>query len=260
MNVIDIKLKELKKKNQLGLMAHAVVGYPTVEKSFGIINSLLSNGSDFLELQIPFSDPVADGETIMKACEVALKNGMNSDKAFDLVEKIDSKIPVLLMAYYNSIFRYGIEKFCKRANQCGVSGLIVPDIPPEEERSEKFISTCLRYDLCPIRVVSPSSSVDRLEINSKFARGFVYCVSHFGITGSQATVDKELFGYLKRVKQIMRLPVAVGFGLSKPEQIERLRDVSDIAIVGSAIIKNYDKGGLKQVNSFIKGLKESTIR
>lgn len=259
MNKIDIKLQELKKEKQLSLMAHAVLGYPTMGKSIEIINSLISSGTDFLELQIPFSDPVADGETIMRACEVALKNGMNTDKTFEMIEKLDTRIPILLMAYYNTVFRYGIDKFCKKSSQSGVSGLIVPDIPPEEEKSERFISTCLEYDIYPIRVVSPSSSIARLKINSKFAKGFVYCVSHFGITGSKAIVGEKLFSYLKKVKQIIKLPVAVGFGIERKEQVTKLKGVADIAIVGSAIIKNYDAGGISRVSSFIKDLKESTI-
>lgn len=241
-------------------MTHAVLGYPTAEKSLEIVNSLISNGSDFLELQIPFSDPIADGATIMKACEVALKNRMNTDRAFELIEQLSNTIPILLMAYYNTVFRYGIEKFCKRAQNIGVAGLIVPDIPLEEEKSEKFISTCLKYDLYPIRVISPSSSIDRLRINARFTHGFIYCVSHFGVTGSQVKVDGELFGYLKRVKQIIRLPVAVGFGISKAEQIKRLKGVADIAIVGSAIIKGYDKGGIQEISSFVKELKDCTIQ
>lgn len=260
MNAIDIKLEELEKNHQLGLMAHAVVGYPTVDKSVEIIKALIGTGVDFLELQIPFSDPVADGETIMKACEVALKNGMNADKVFEMVGKLDTEIPILLMAYYNTVFRYGIDKFCKKASQLGVAGLIVPDIPLEEEKSEKFISFCLKYGLYPIRVVSPSSSAERLKINSKFARGFVYCISHFGITGSQAIVDRELFAYLKKVKQLMKLPVAVGFGIERKEQVTKLKGVADIAIVGSAIIKNYDTGGIKKVSSFIKDLKKGTMK
>lgn len=259
MNTIDKKINELKTNKRLGLMAHAVLGYPTAEKSLEIIRTLVANDSDFLELQIPFSDPVADGATIMKACEVALKNRMNTGRVFDLIDKLNTEIPVLVMAYYNTVFRYGIDKFCKKASQLKVSGLIVPDIPPEEEKSEKFISTCFKYDLYPIRVVSPSSSVERLKINSKFARGFVYCVSHFGVTGSQATVDGRLINYIDRVKQVIKLPVAVGFGIEKPEQIQKLKGLADIAIVGSAIIKNYDAGGLEQVSSFIKSLKESTI-
>lgn len=261
MNAIEKKLIQLKKENRLGLIAHAVLGYPNMEKSLEIINSLISNGSDFLELQIPFSDPVADGETIMKACEVALKSGMDTDEAFELVGNLRRavNVPILLMAYYNTIFRYGIKRFCKKAKDLRVSGIIVPDIPPEEEIAEKFITTSLEYDIYPIRVVSPSSSINRLEINARFARGFVYCISHFGVTGTKTVVDDRLTRYLQRVKQIMKLPVAVGFGLSKAEQIEALKGVADIVIVGSAIIKNYNEGGIKQVSSFIKSLKESTM-
>lgn len=260
-NNIDQSIKTLKGDKETGLMTHAVLGYPTMEKSLEIIRTLISAGSDFLELQIPFSDPIADGATIMKACETALKNGINTDRAFDLINKLKKniKVPILLMAYYNTVFRYGVDKFCYRAKQLDASGIIVPDIPPEEEKSEKFISTCLKYGIYPIRVVSPSSGIERLRINAKYAKGFVYCVSHFGVTGSQTKVDHALLYYLTKVKQITKLPVAVGFGIEKKEQIKKLKGIVDIAIVGSAIIKNYDLGGIAKVSSFIKTLKESTI-
>jgi len=169
-------------------------------------------------------------------------------------------VPILLMAYYNTVFRYGVDKFCKKARELKVSGLIIPDIPPEEEKSEKFISTCLKYDLYPIRVVSPSCSFDRLKINARYARGFIYCVSHFGVTGSNVKINDDFRDYIKNVKRVIKLPVAVGFGLSKAGQIEKLNGFVDIAIVGSAMIKNYDEGGIQKVSSFIKKLKETTRR
>lgn len=261
MNNIDQRIKQLKESKEIGLMTHAVLGYPTMKICLDIINTLISNGSDFLELQIPFSDPVADGETIMKACEAALKNGTNTDKTFHLISKLTNRtnVPVLIMAYYNTVFRYGIDKFCCRASKLKASGLIVPDIPQDEEPSEKFITTCFKYDLYPIRIVSPSSSRQRLRANVPFAKGFVYCISHFGVTGSQVIIDGELFNYIERVKQVIRLPVAVGFGIERREQLEKLRGIVDIAIVGSAIIKNYNDGGIERVSSFIRKLKEGTI-
>ncbi len=261
MNSIDSQVKKLKTNHQLGLMAHAVVGYPTLFESGRIIKRLVKKGADFLELQIPFSDPIADGPTIIRACEESLGKGVNTDSAFGLIGGImkEINIPAVIMAYYNTVFRYGLERFCQKASKMSISGLIVPDIPPEEEKNEKFISTCLKYDLYPIRVISPSSGQQRLKINAGYAKGFIYCVSHFGVTGSGVKVDRSLMDYISKVKKTVGLPVAVGFGIEKREQVEELRDIADIAVVGSAIIRNYDKGGLKMVESFIKQLKEGTI-
>ncbi|MBI4067429.1 tryptophan synthase subunit alpha [Candidatus Gottesmanbacteria bacterium] len=293
MNNIDKKIAVLKKEKKLGLMTHAVVGYPNMGKSIEIIK-ILAQYSDFLELQIPFSDPVADGETIMEASEAALKNGMNTDKAFEIIRNLNLRVlpfgspmsthkgtpamglpasrhplvrlrtdkltPVLVMCYYNQVFRYGMDRFCKKARESGVSGLIVPDIPPEEEKKERFIEACLRYDLYPIRVISPASGEERLRINAKYAKGFVYSVSHFGVTGTKSELDKDLQIYLRRVKKYFNIPIALGFGISSPDQIQKIKGMVDIAIVGSAIINTYNRDGLKGVDTLVKSLKNCTIQ
>lgn len=258
MNAIDIQTKKLKRENRIGLMTHAVLGYPNMEKSRDIIR-VLTKDSDFLELQIPFSDPIADGKTIMQASDVALKQGMNTERAFHFIKELDLDIPVIIMCYYNQIFRYGIEKFCQKAKESGVSALIVPDIPPEEEKREKFNETCLVYDLHPIRVMSPASGNGRLEINAKYAKGFVYCVSHFGVTGTKSELNNELEKYLGRVKEYFNIPIALGFGISSPEQIKNIRGLADIVIVGSAIINTYNRDGIEGVHSLVKNLKAGTI-
>src|SRR3989344_551789 len=245
--------------NKIKLMTHVVVGYPNMEESEKLIK-ILAEQSDFLELQIPFSDPIADGETIMKASEIALKNGMNTDKAFRFMEELGNyRMPKLVMCYYNQVFRYGVEKFCKRAKMSGVSGLIVPDIPPEEERGEKFMEFCEKYNLDHIRVISPASRVERLKINAKYGKGFVYCVSHFGVTGTKTEFSNNLKKYIERVRKYFSIPVALGFGISSSEQISKIKGLVDIAIVGSAIIKEYDKEGIAGVETFVKSLKADTI-
>ena len=305
------------------LMTHVVVGYPDMEESQQLIEVLMKN-SDFVELQIPFSDPVADGETIMKASETAIKNGMNTDRAFEMIYTLTSglprvandvrlprgkrnsmpssslsehrhshlfkkiqystksmfnsfasgqtlrslsrkihvlkvHVPILIMCYYNQVFRYGVERFIKRAKEAGVVGLIVPDIPPDEEKNEQFLSVCNKYNLDSIRVISPLSSEERIRINSEVGKGFIYLVSHFGVTGAKSAFDKSLFEYISRVKRQTSLPLAVGFGISKREQVEALVGRADIAIVGSAIINEYDKKGIEGLKGFISHLKAGTI-
>lgn len=242
-------------------MTHVVLGYPNIEKSRRIVQTLVDGGADYLEFQIPFSDPIADGSTIMMASEIALKNGMNTDTAFQLIESLTfHTLPTYIMCYYNQVFRYGVERFISRAKEVGVVGLIVPDMPPEEEKNEGFFALCKRYDLDSIRVVSPSSTHERVKINSKIGKGFLYCVSHFGVTGAKSIFDTNFYSYISRLKQQTTLPLAVGFGISKKEQIEALNGSVDIAIIGSALINEYKSNGLRGLQRFIRYLKAGTIQ
>ena len=149
MNLIDKQLEKIKKEKRLGLMTHVVIGYPSLETTESLVKTMEEAGVDFIELQIPFSDPLADGPTIMRACEKALENGIKVKDSFEVAKELSSgiKIPLLFMAYFNTVFRYGVEKFCKDAKNVGISGLIVPDLPIEEEKCEHFMKYCKKYDL-----------------------------------------------------------------------------------------------------------------
>src|SRR3989338_7466936 len=175
MNKIDQKLAQLAKEKRLGLMTHVIVGYPSIPQTLEIVQEMERAGVDFVELQIPFSDPLADGPTIMKACEVALARGTKVSDAFVVMKKLSQEvvIPLLFMAYYNTVFNYGVEKFCRDAKEAGCQGLIVPDVPIEEEENEHFIAMCKKYHLFNIRVVSPSSTDERLTKNAEVSTGFV---------------------------------------------------------------------------------------
>lgn len=238
MNLIDKQIAKIKKEKRLGLMTHVVIGYPSLEITESLVKVMEDSGVDFIELQIPFSDPLADGPTIMRACEKALENGVRVADAFKLADKLSKqvKIPLLLMAYYNTVFKYGTKKFCQDAKKAGISGLIVPDIPPEEEHEEHFIKYCKENGLKNIRVVSPASTVERLRKNAQVADGFVYCTARQGITGIQKGLDPEIAYFLKNVKKYFKIPVAVGFGISNKERIKLIKPFADIAVIGSAII------------------------
>lgn len=241
-------------------MTHVVVGYPSLEATGELIETLADAGSDFIELQIPFSDPIADGPTIMLASEKAIENGANVQNALTIMADVSKrvKIPLLFMAYYNTIFHYGVEKFCKKAKQAGAYGLIVPDIPIDEEQHERFNFFCEKYGLNLIRVISPASTDERLKLNAKNAKGFVYCVSRYGVTGTKSELNPELQKYLKKVRSYFNIPLGVGFGISKREHIEALQGHADIAIVGSALIellkKKRKKINKRQITSFIHEL------
>lgn len=267
MNNIDTQIQRIKQSEKIGLMTHVVVGYPTPHMTVKLIETLANAGSDFIELQIPFSDPIADGPTIMQACDTALKNGATVETAFQVAEEAHKKVsvPLIFMGYYNTIHAYGVEEFCKRSKAVGISGFIFPDVPPEEELHEKLIACCEKYDLYLIRVISPASSDERLRINAQVAKGFVYCISRYGVTGAQSAIDTRLSDYLAKVITFFNIPVAVGFGISSREQVEAIEKDADIAVVGSKIINIIDENEgksdeemLQQVESFVKGLKDSS--
>lgn len=238
MNKIDQKIAKIKQRKQIGLMTHVVVGYPSLEETILIVKTMAECGVDFVELQIPFSDPLADGPTIMKACEQSLVQGTKVKDAFVVMKTLSSQvsIPLLFMAYYNTVFRYGVEKFCRDAKNAGASGLIVPDMPLEEENYEHFYKFAKKYDLHTIQVISPASTADRLKRNAAAASGFVYCTARQGITGAKKELDPALKSYLKNVKNVFGIPIAVGFGISRSEHIKALREQAEIAVIGSAII------------------------
>ncbi|MBI2430923.1 MAG: tryptophan synthase subunit alpha [Candidatus Levybacteria bacterium] len=243
-------------------MAHLVVGYLSLEKTISIVKAMEKAGADFVELQIPFSDPLADGPTIMRACENSLANGTKVKDAFAVAQKLSKEvaIPLLFMAYYNTVFKYGVEKFCRDAKKAGITGLIVPDMSIEEESCEHFLQFCKKYSLHNIQVVSPSSTNERLKKNAKVANGFVYVTARQGVTGARAQLDKNLISFLKRVRQYFAIPIAVGFGISKKEHLKVLKGHADIAIVGSAIIDviNRSKGSKieENISNFIRELKK----
>lgn len=260
MNKIDKKLSELKETGRMGLMTHVVVGYPSLEKTESIVRAMAKSGADFVELQIPFSDPLADGPTIMKACEEALQGGVRVSDAFDVAQKLSREIliPLLFMAYYNTVFHYGVERFCKDAKACGICGLIVPDMPIEEEENEGFSKCAAENGLSVIRVISPASTEERLKKNAAVVTDFVYCTARQGITGARTTLDKDLETYLERVRSYFSVPIAVGFGISKREHMQALTGKADVAVVGSAIIDvihaSKDENIEGKVGDFIESL------
>lgn len=260
MNKIDEKMYQLKEKGRIGLMSHVVVGYPSLDATVRLVRLMGESGVDMVELQIPFSDPLADGPTIMRACEEALSSGVKVRDAFTLMHQLvrEVSIPLLFMAYYNTVFRYGTKAFVRDAQRAGAAGVIVPDIPLDEEHEEHFMTACNQFDIPHIRVISPSATNERLKKNAKVAKGFVYCTARQGITGARETLDPTLATFLKRVRSFFAIPIAVGFGISKKEHLRSIEPYADIAVVGSAIIDIINRSSKKnmerEVASFLKAL------
>lgn len=260
MNPIDKQLSKIKQKKKLGLMTHVIVGYPSIDKTLSLVKTMANIGVDFIELQIPFSDPLADGPTIMRACEESLRKGVKVKDAFELASSLSKQIniPLLFMAYYNTVFKYGTQRFCQDAKKAGISGLIVPDIPLEEEYKEHFIKYCQETGLKNIRVISPASTVDRLKKNARIADGFIYCTARQGITGAQKELDPEIASFLKNVRKYFKIPIAVGFGISNKERISQIKPYADVAVIGSAIIDIINRSRAadieKNIQHFLKSL------
>lgn len=218
-------------------MAHMISGYPTMRDSEKIAGALVKGGADIIEVQIPFSDPMADGPAIAVACEEALKAGATVAKSLKLIEHV-ARLgkSVAVMSYINPVFCYGIPKFVKTISQSGASALIVPDCPFDTEEGRALLAACKEHSVALIPVVSPGVPKERLEQLAKDATGFVYCTSRQGITGANSRFAKELFDFVTELKTIFKLPIAVGFGVKSREDVKALARHADIVIAGSVFV------------------------
>lgn len=244
--------------NKKSLMAHIVIGYPSIEANIELIKVMSDAGVDFIELQIPFTDPIADGKTIMNASQIALKNDITVSECFSFAEYIaDSfkSIEFLFMTYYNIVFNSNTTHFIKKSKRVGLYGLIVPDIPPEED-SEDFFSTCKNIGLHPVYVFSPTTSEMRLHKIKEIATGFTYCTSRIGITGAGKKPHQKLKNYVLHAKKILDLPIAVGFGIDSPSKAKVISEFADIVVIGSKIINIIDESGNNFANHVHKFLSE----
>lgn len=258
-NAIDERLKLIKHQQRIGIMTHVVVGYPSLSDTQQLVRTMASNGVDFVELQIPFSDPLADGPTIQQACEASLARGTKVADAFAIASNLSHSvdIPLLFMAYFNTVHAYGVKRFCEDAKKAGISGLIVPDVPLEAAEHEGFLIACKTNGLHNIITLAPTSSLERIKKNAAIASGFAYCMTRAGTTGARRTLDPKVADYLKVVRTHLPIPLAAGFGIRERQHIELLKSHADIAVIGSAIIdiinKNPDKMQ-QNVALFLKNL------
>ncbi len=240
-------------------IAFITVGDPDLETTERVVHAAVENGADLIELGIPFSDPTAEGPVIMKADEVALKAGTTTDKVFELSKKLRETItvPMVYMTYANVVFSYGCEKFAQKAADAGIDGLILPDVPYEEK--EEFTEVFDRYGLDLISMIAPTSE-DRIAMIAKEAKGFIYMVSSLGVTGTRSEITTDISAMTDLVKKNSEVPCAVGFGISTPEQAARMAELSDGAIVGSAIIKiiaKYGKEAAGPVGEYVKEMADA---
>ena len=236
-------------------------GDPDLETTAKVVRAMAEAGADLIELGIPFSDPTAEGPVIQAANVRALASGTTTDKIFDMVRELrkDVTVPMVFMTYANVVFSYGSEKFISSCADIGIDGLILPDVPYEEK--EEFDPICKRYGLDLISLVAPTSE-DRIAKVAGEASGFVYVVSSLGVTGVRSEITTDIGAMVKLIRASTKLPCAVGFGISTPEQAKKMASLSDGAIVGSAIVKliaQYGRDAAPYVAEYVKSMKD-TVR
>lgn len=238
------------------LMAHVVIGYPTLRETERIVGALVRGGAAKIELQIPFSDPVADGPVIAAANDLALKNGLTQQQCLTFAQKITRGFPQIefyFMSYYNPILAFGLEKFVSETAKVGLNGFIIPDLPFEE--SAKFSKVCRELGLDFIPIVAPNTPPIRLRKIVVSHYGFVYCASRLGVTGRPTAFDLKLKKFLTRVQKFTTCPLAIGFGVSRHSDVAAIQKAGgSIAVVGSAIIRVHEKGGVSAVERLVKNL------
>ncbi|MBQ7658200.1 MAG: tryptophan synthase subunit alpha [Butyrivibrio sp.] len=246
-------------ENKKAFIAFITCGDPDLETTIKVVKEAADNGADLIELGIPFSDPTAEGPTIQGANLRALTGGVTTDKIFDMVKELrkDVTIPMVFMTYANVVFSYGAEKFIKTCSEIGIDGLILPDLPYEEK--EEFHPVCARYGVDLVSLIAPTSE-NRIAQIARDAEGFIYVVSSLGVTGTRSEIKTDLESIVKAIRASSKVPCAIGFGISKPEQAKKMADISDGAIVGSAIIKiieKYGKDSPRYVGEYVKSMKEA---
>ena len=249
----------LKRGGRGGFIPFITAGDPDIATTELLLIELAAAGADIIELGVPFSDPVADGEVIQRASERALRNGVTLRDALACAARAKQRIdvPIVLFSYFNPLLKFGEQKLAKEAKQAGVDGVLVTDLIPEEAQS--WTETLVQFDLDPIFLVAPTTSDERLARIAQHASGFIYAVSRAGVTGARDEMSRDAEALVKRVRSVSDLPVAVGFGISTAEQVREVWRFADAAVIGSAIVSQIEKLGdspdlVKRVADFARSL------
>jgi tryptophan synthase alpha chain len=247
---IRLKLRQ----KPLLLMTHIVIGYPSFRESWAVAHDMVEAGVDLMELQIPFSEPMADGPVILKANQEALAAGATVSKCLEFARELSQQvsIPLLFMSYYNILFKHGVPRFAAAMKGAGVVGAIVPDLPIEE--GAEYDRAMASEGLSAVRLFAPNTPDARMRRISEGASGLVYCVARKGVTGANTDFSADLGDYLARARRATTLPLAVGFGLKNRADVDFVRGKAEIAVVGSESLRVLEESGVRAVGEFIKTL------
>jgi tryptophan synthase alpha chain len=252
---LESYIRERLKNKDILLMTHIVLGYPSFEASMEMIRTMVAAGVDIMELQIPFSEPTADGPVIVHANQQALAKGATVEECLKLAGKAAETfgIPFLIMSYYNILFKYGVDRFAKAMSNAGLKGAIIADLPPEEGMD--YMAAMQKSNQEPIMLFSPTTTSERMRFIASFAKGFIYCVARKGVTGKGTSFSTDLEDYLARCREETDLPLAVGFGIKEKADIDFLKGKADIAVIGTQSIRIMEKEGITAVGDFILSLR-----
>lgn len=264
MSRLSKRFESLKARGEKALIAYVTAGDPMPDRSAKDILAIAAAGADAIEIGVPFSDPLADGPSIQASSQRALEAGMTTGKVLEIVREVraeNSEVPLILMTYFNPILHYGLDKWAQDAKAAGVDAHIVTDLTPEEADEWKFCSE--KYGLDTVFLLAPTSTLARIEVVTKLATGFVYCVSRTGVTGAKQDVPLELTEVVQRIQSRTPLPVCVGFGISLPEHVKKICTFADGAVVGSALVDLLYKHRASEdpsltISQFISELKAAT--
>lgn len=249
MNRIHQKLKEDKKL----LSIYFSAGYPNIDDTVSIIHDLENNGVDMIEIGLPFSDPLADGPTIQQSSTQALKNGMTTELLFQQLKDIRKtvSIPLIIMGYFNPILQYGVEAFCKKCQDIGIDGLIIPDLPVDVYNTQ-YKAIFEKHGLINVFLITPQTSNKRINFIDSISNGFIYMVSSASVTGSSSGFGNEQIDYFKRISEMqLKNPQIVGFGISNHDTFTQATQYAKGAIIGSAFIKHLNDFGINKIDSFV---------
>ncbi|MBW2242973.1 MAG: tryptophan synthase subunit alpha [Deltaproteobacteria bacterium] len=248
-------LRAKQREREILLMTHIVMGYPSFDDSLRVVEAMVEAGVEIMELQIPFSEPIADGPVILHANQRSLQAGSSVERCLAFGEEVAKRfdIPFLLMSYYNILFKYGVDAFAKRMAEAGLVGAIVPDLPPEE--ADEYLAAMAAHDLAPVFILSPSTTDERMARITKVTKGLVYCVARKGVTGQDTSFSDDLDSYLARCRAATDLPLALGFGVKDRADVDFLRGRADLAVIGTQTIRVVEEQGVEGVKPFIEGLR-----
>lgn len=252
--MLEQYIKDRLQQKDLLLMTHIVLGYPSYDDSMRLVEAMVEAGVDLMELQIPFSEPMADGPVILKANAEALKAGATMEKSLEMAEKITAAfdIPFLFMTYYNILYKYGVENFVAKMNDINIKGAIIPDLQPEE--GSDYLQAMQKHGLDPVHIFTPNSPMERKQYLNQHTSGFMYTVARKGVTGKDTKFGDELGDYLAECRQATDLPLALGFGVKSKADYEFIRGKADVAIIGSEAIRVMENDGVDAVGPFIKSI------
>ncbi len=255
--MLESYIREKQKKKNLLLMTHIVMGYPSFDDCHAMVQHMVAAGVDLMELQIPFSEPMADGPVILRANQKALDQGATVAKCLAFAKDMAARypIPFLFMTYANIPYRFGMAAFAKKTADIGLTGAIVPDLPMEE--GEEYLKAMQENHLSPIQMFSPLTGEARMAKIAAASSGFIYCLARKGVTGADTQLSDDLTAYLARCRRATSIPLAVGFGIKDRADMLFLEGQADIAVIGSETIRVMERSGVDAVRDFIRGLSRS---